>query len=338
MPLIPVSFLLALLCLIGIIALRRSSHRTSHLELLLLIYGAQNVILGLRYGYHLQQVGWLQPIGTILIPGLIYLALRDLMGPAQPLARQLWHVFPLLLVLLCLFWEPWLLDALLIAVYVGYALAMLGALREGEDRLAMVPLNCVWMTRRFWSALALLLLGVALIDLLIAIDFTFWAGQHAPTMVTIANIAVMLAVLGVVFNGQHAPLEMEDVVESEPETGPAAANEEDLTPLFQQIDRLLRQSELYKESNLNLNRLARRAGVPMRKASRAINQCSGSNVSQYVNHIRIERAAEWLLASDRPVTDIMLDVGFQTKSNFNREFLRIYGVAPKQWRLQHRAP
>jgi AraC-like DNA-binding protein len=56
------------------------------------------------------------------------------------------------------------------------------------------------------------------------------------------------------------------------------------------------------------------------------------NVSQYVNQRRIQQAAEWLISSDRPVTDIMLQAGFSTKSNFNREFLRVYGISPSEWR------
>jgi AraC-like DNA-binding protein len=32
------------------------------------------------------------------------------------------------------------------------------------------------------------------------------------------------------------------------------------------------------------------------------------------------------------VTTIMLDAGFQTKSNFNREFRRVTGTSPSLWR------
>jgi AraC-like DNA-binding protein len=32
------------------------------------------------------------------------------------------------------------------------------------------------------------------------------------------------------------------------------------------------------------------------------------------------------------VTTAMLDSGFNTKSNFNREFLRVTGASPSKWR------
>ncbi|MNN74956.1 HTH-type transcriptional activator RhaR [compost metagenome] len=75
-------------------------------------------------------------------------------------------------------------------------------------------------------------------------------------------------------------------------------------------------------------------GIPARKVSQAINQQAGMNVSQYVNQLRIQQAARWLSSSDRPVTEIMLEAGFSTKSNFNREFLRVQGMSPSEWRRQ----
>ena len=41
-----------------------------------------------------------------------------------------------------------------------------------------------------------------------------------------------------------------------------------------------------------------------------------------------------LAATNAPITQILLDVGFQTKSNFNREFLRVTGLNPSAWRQQ----
>lgn len=60
------------------------------------------------------------------------------------------------------------------------------------------------------------------------------------------------------------------------------------------------------------------------------------NVSQYVNQLRIGEAARRLLVGDRPITEIMHESGFTTKSNFNREFLRVYGANPSEWRRQQR--
>ncbi|MBB3964793.1 AraC-like DNA-binding protein [Rhizobium metallidurans] len=39
--------------------------------------------------------------------------------------------------------------------------------------------------------------------------------------------------------------------------------------------------------------------------------------------------------SDEPVTRLMFDCGFISKSNFNREFLRLTGTNPTDYRRRH---
>ncbi len=108
-------------------------------------------------------------------------------------------------------------------------------------------------------------------------------------------------------------------------------NEEDRR-IFDTIDHLMRQQQLYRDVDLNLNRLARRAGIPSRQISAAINRILGRNVSQVVNEYRIEEAKRLLADATLPITTVMLEAGFQTKSNFNREFQRVVGMTPSDYR------
>ncbi|ESY30268.1 AraC family transcriptional regulator [Mesorhizobium sp. LNJC391B00] len=102
------------------------------------------------------------------------------------------------------------------------------------------------------------------------------------------------------------------------------------------VDALMRSKELYRDVDLNLGRIARRLGLPARQVSSTVNRIHGSSVSQYVNDQRIGEACRLLAASDEPITRIMFDAGFLSKSNVNREFLRVTGLSPKAWRLEHR--
>lgn len=101
------------------------------------------------------------------------------------------------------------------------------------------------------------------------------------------------------------------------------------------MHRILRERHLYRDPDLTLERLARRVGIPGRQISRAINRQLGRNVSQEINAWRIREAQALLEQTDRAVTAIMFDCGFQTKSNFNSSFRRLVGVSPSDWR--HRA-
>jgi AraC-like DNA-binding protein len=96
--------------------------------------------------------------------------------------------------------------------------------------------------------------------------------------------------------------------------------------------------QIYRDPELNLNRIARKLGLPARRVSVAVNRIHGMSVSQYVNEFRIRFACDQLAHSDVPVTSVMFEAGFISKSNFNREFLRVTSTSPTEYRRRERAP
>lgn len=58
--------------------------------------------------------------------------------------------------------------------------------------------------------------------------------------------------------------------------------------------------------------------------------------AEYVNLIRIEKACDLLSRSDENLTDIALQTGFRTNSAFIRNFKKIVGELPKDWRKKAR--
>ncbi|WP_084649601.1 helix-turn-helix domain-containing protein [Planktotalea frisia] len=62
-----------------------------------------------------------------------------------------------------------------------------------------------------------------------------------------------------------------------------------------------------------------------------MNRATGENVSRYINARRIVAACR-ALDQGESVIEAMLSAGFNTKSNFNREFLRITGKTPREYR------
>ena len=109
----------------------------------------------------------------------------------------------------------------------------------------------------------------------------------------------------------------------------------DQVDLFPKVDGLIRVERLFADPDINLSRMARRLHLPARDVSKAINQATGLNVSQYVNGLRIEEACRVMEETDTSITEVVFQSGFNTKSNFNREFLRVKGMAPSVWRKEN---
>jgi len=58
----------------------------------------------------------------------------------------------------------------------------------------------------------------------------------------------------------------------------------------------------------------------------------GSTPHQYVVRSRLRRAARELALSDRPITEIALECGFNDVANFTRTFRRAAGRSPSAYR------
>ena len=107
---------------------------------------------------------------------------------------------------------------------------------------------------------------------------------------------------------------------------------QDSGPVFASVEKLMRVERVYRDADLTLGRIARKLHLPVKAVSRAVNAGAGMDVSQYINGFCIGDACTRLLGTDQAVTAILYEVGFNTKSNFNREFVRIMGVRPTAYR------
>jgi AraC-like DNA-binding protein len=68
--------------------------------------------------------------------------------------------------------------------------------------------------------------------------------------------------------------------------------------------------------------------------SRFFRRATGNTFTDFVNRMRITKACQLLMETDRYVTNICYDVGFNNVANFNRRFLEIKGMTPTDFRRQ----
>lgn len=331
---VPVPFVVALLLVLLFLALARRNDeiRTNRPFLALIALCAlQSMLVGLRWGYGLTELRYALPIIAALVPPLVYATFRNLIHDERPrrALSAVAYVAPALGIAVLIVLFPRLIDAALIVLYVAYAFVILNLGRSGPDSLDEARLEGALPAYRALQIAALALCVSALFDLIVLLDFEWTRGANVAALVSSANI------LGLLLLGLAAAVAGRNQSEPESKAGPmpppAPATEEDRDVLAR-IDSLMLTQSLFRDENLNLSRLARRAGIPTRHISGAINRLTGMNVSQYVNDHRIRQACRLLKETDHAVTAVMFEAGFQTKSNFNREFRRVTGLNPSAWR------
>lgn len=97
---------------------------------------------------------------------------------------------------------------------------------------------------------------------------------------------------------------------------------------------VIRHIESSADERLSIAGLAREAGLSAYHFLRIFRQLVGMTPHQYVLRTRLHRAAVMLRQSDRSISAIALDAGFEDLSTFNRRFRRVMGVAPGRYRTQ----
>jgi len=103
------------------------------------------------------------------------------------------------------------------------------------------------------------------------------------------------------------------------------------------IDGLMRAQETYLNPELTLDMLADRLAIPAKDLSMIINRHFNHNFYEFINGYRIEEAQKRLLDpanKDKTITDIYLEVGFNSKSVFNTFFKKLVGKTPSEYRQQ----
>lgn len=104
--------------------------------------------------------------------------------------------------------------------------------------------------------------------------------------------------------------------------------------LFQRLEKLMQEEEVYKENLLTKERVADLLGTNRTYLSQVINEQTQQNFTQYVNNYRINEAIRLLSdpETDIPLKAVASEVGFNSMSTFYKIFQNTVGIPPKQYR------
>lgn len=329
---VPLPFVVAFFLLFLLARMIREGGTAHAIRPFLLLIGGTaivSIIIGLRWGYGFSSLQPVMPVLASALPPLTWIAFSGLASENRWSARRALHFLPVLLVAALIPVAPALLDGLIFTIFFAYGAALLWLGARGPDALTGVAFDRSGLVHWALITAGVMLIMSAAVDLFIAIDFALAKGAHVPDFIAAANVLnlIMLGIAASIAGPSQPP----DESAAAEDTGPAGANDEERA-IADQIEKLVVEKQLYRDPDLTLTRLARKAVIPARRISNAINRTRHESVSQYINGHRITEACRLLAETEKPVTAVMFDSGFQTKSNFNREFLRRMGMGPAEWR------
>lgn len=106
-------------------------------------------------------------------------------------------------------------------------------------------------------------------------------------------------------------------------------------------DRLIRRTKTYitahLDGDLSIKALAARFELTEPALRHRFLRAVGVTIGQYVQRVRMERAAEDLL-DGAGVTEVCEKYHFETLAGFCKAFKRRYGVSPQQYKVAHGLP
>lgn len=328
MPSLPIPMISSLF--LGFLLLRVwfLDRRHGPLVVLLAICAVQGVIISMAQHYRVPGFMILQPITATLIPPMAWVAFQTTAVRRFRISDYLNLLGPLC-ALVSIVTSPSFLDTLIPALSVGYGIAILWSSKQGADAMPRMRLEVGDLPGYIWQIIGAALIASALSDVLIVSAQMLGAAYLQPWIISVYS-SVMLLIVG----GLSLSSALDTVASETDDIQDPPVTDQDVQ-IIEKLDAMMATQKLYLNPDLTLSLLSRRLLVPAKQLSAAINRTTGDNVSRYINAARIKAAQEQLTAGEN-VTSAMLSSGFNTKSNFNREFLRISGKSPSEWLANHR--
>jgi len=267
-------------------------------------------------------------------PILVLLAMIPfifMISPAEKLALansstrdpELWQIA----VLTCLF------TTLIFISFTVLFLVMAFKLHNSHRQQLLERFSDIEQRALEWFSPVLLIWGA--VWLMYAIEFSlgalgwFWfgSGKLLPILEVFAlAIFIQQALSQKVLNESEKALPRA----SQPRT--ALLSAEKMQLIASKLERAMIEDKLFLQDNLSLNKLSESISETENHISETLSQFLQTKFFQFVNGFRIEEAKKALHDSDKLITSIAFDVGFNSKSTFNTAFKKIVGHSPSAYR------
>ncbi|MBQ1902446.1 MAG: helix-turn-helix domain-containing protein [Lachnospiraceae bacterium] len=103
------------------------------------------------------------------------------------------------------------------------------------------------------------------------------------------------------------------------------------------IDRVVEYIARHFTENITLTSMAEDLYVSPYTLSRIFSGTFHTNFNRYLNHTRLRHVVHLLKYTNQTITEAYMNAGFESQRTFNRAFLDVYRMSPREYRNQLRA-
>ncbi len=156
-------------------------------------------------------------------------------------------------------------------------------------------------------------------------------------------VFVIVFINGLIFVGFKYPdiiigtRQIKDRLQENPENKYSYSDltKEEASQIIKRLEEVVIKEQLYKNPDLKLEDVAYKIAKIPKDVSQTVNQYLNKNFKEYINDIRITTASELLIDPEKEdwrISDVMYEVGFNSKSSFNTYFKKRFEMTPKQFK------
>lgn len=100
------------------------------------------------------------------------------------------------------------------------------------------------------------------------------------------------------------------------------------------LDLVLSYMDEHYQRTFSLAALAQLVNMSVRTFTRRFRELKGCAPGEYIARLRMARAGRLLRSTNRSITDIAFEVGFNDSNYFARQFRRLMGCSPREYRKE----
>jgi len=180
-----------------------------------------------------------------------------------------------------------------------------------------------------------ILLMFAILVTLVAVKTIFEADIGDYLIASLISLVIYATAFNVVRASDFFRENVPDQMKSKQKYEKSGLQEEEKKLILQQIQRLMEDEKDFKNPLVSLPLISKKLNTPVHHISQVINEKLGKSFFEMIAFYRIEEAKRLLQDHSRgqlTVEDVADEVGYNSKSAFNRSFKNLTGMTPSAFR------